>query len=279
MPTSPIDGGVVLLTGASAGIGAALAEQLAPRAAALILVARRVDRLEALAARLRAAHPKLVIDVQGVDLAEPAAAEPLVAACLARHGRLDVLINNAGMGDMGLFHEAEPQKLLQMMQINVVGLTLLTRATLPGMVARGSGAVLMVSSGFGLTWTPLFSSYIGTKHYVTGFTESLRVELAGLGVRVGQLCPGPVATEFEAVAGNPTGQSVPPWIELSAAQAARAGLAVIDHDRAMMVPGMAAGLAISAGRLTPRWALRLLYGALAPVIRRQLKRAPSPSAN
>jgi short-subunit dehydrogenase len=271
---SPIDGGVVLLTGASSGIGAALAEQLAPRAAVLVLVARRVDRLDALAARLRARHPTLVVDVQGVDLGEASAAAPLVAGCEARHGRLDVLINNAGMGQMGLFHEGDPDKLLQMLQINVVGLTLLTRAALPGMVQRGSGAVLMVSSGFGLTWTPLFAAYIGTKHHVTGFTEALRSELRGLGVRVGQLCPGPVATEFEAVAGNPTGEKVPPWVELSAEAAAAAGIAVIDGDRAMAVPGLVAHLAILSGRLSPRWLLRLLYGAMAPGLRARIAQAP-----
>jgi short-subunit dehydrogenase len=161
-----------------------------------------------------------------------------------------------------------------MLQINVVGLTLLTRAALPGMVQRGSGAVLMVSSGFGLTWTPLFAAYIGTKHHVTGFTEALRSELRGLGVRVGQLCPGPVATEFEAVAGNPTGEKVPPWVELSAEAAAAAGIAVIDGDRAMAVPGLVAHLAILSGRLSPRWLLRLLYGAMAPGLRARIAQAP-----
>lgn len=278
--SSPIDGGVVLLTGASSGIGAALAAQLAPRAQALVLVARRAERLEALSAALRQRHPGLVVDVQSVDLAVAEAVAPLVAGVEARHGRIDVLINNAGMGQIGLLHTSDPKQLQQMLQINVVGLTLLTRAALPGMVRRGRGAVLMVSSGFGLTWSPLFAAYVGTKHHVTALTEALRVELRGLGVRVGQLCPGPVATEFEAVAGNPTGDKVPAWIELSAEAAAAAGIQAIDHDRALVVPGLAARLAIGAGRLAPRWLLRLLYGALAPALRaRVAARAPAGSTS
>jgi short-subunit dehydrogenase len=264
---SPIDDGVVLLTGASSGIGAAMAAQLAPRARALVLVARRADRLEALAAGLRAAHPRLEVDVEGVDLTDPAAPRALVARALHRHGRLDVLINNAGMGDIGLLHECPEDKLLQMLQTNVVGLTLLTRAALGPMLAAGRGAVLQVSSGFGLTWAPFFSAYVGTKHHVSAMTEALRAELAGSGLRIVQLCPGPVATEFEQVAGNPTGQRVPAFIELSAAACAAAGIRAIDRDRAVVLPGLVAALGIWAGAQAPRWLLRAVYGLAGRALR------------
>lgn len=273
---SPIDGGVVLLTGASSGIGAALAEQLAPRARALVLVARRAERLHALADRLRAAHPQLEVDVQAVDLTDPAAPSALVAQALARWGRLDVLINNAGLGDVGMLQDCPEHKLLSMLQTNVVAVTLLTRAALGPMLAAGRGAILQVSSGFGLTWMPFFSAYVGTKHHVTAMTESLRAEVAGRGLRVVQLCPGPVATEFEQVAGNPTGQRVPAAVELSAQACAAAGLRAIDRDQAVAVPGLLAALGIWAGAATPRWLLRPAYALLARATRARFSAPAAP---
>ncbi len=267
---SALDGGVVLITGASSGIGAAFAELLAPRAARLVLVARREARLVALAESLMGKYPNLKVHVEAVDLADPVAGRALIERVEAAPGGLDVLINNAGMGDIGLFASSDPHKLENMLAVNVVGLTALTRAALPGMLARKRGAILFVSSGFGLTWMPFFSAYVGTKHYVTALAESLRAEIAGQGVSIVQLCPGPVATEFEAVAGNPTGQKVPGFIELSASEAAAAGIGAIDHDRALVVPGVWAELAILAGRVSPRAVLRLFYGLLSRFVRPRL---------
>lgn len=267
---SALDGGVVLITGASSGIGAAFAELLAPRAARLVLVARREARLVALAESLMGKYPNLKVHVEAVDLADPVAGRALIERVEAAPGGLDVLINNAGMGDIGLFASSDPHKLENMLAVNVVGLTALTRAALPGMLARKRGAILFVSSGFGLTWMPFFSAYVGTKHYVTALAESLRAEIAGQGVSIVQLCPGPVATEFEAVAGNPTGQKVPGFIELSASEAAAAGIGAIDHDRALVVPGFWAELAILAGRVSPRAVLRLFYGLLSRFVRPRL---------
>jgi len=266
----PIDAGVVLLTGASSGIGEAMARLLAPRCAVLVLVARRTERLELLAGSLRALAPALVVEVSPCDLGQPQAVAQLAAGVQARHGRVDVLINNAGMGDIGLFEVAAPDKLLAMLQVNVIGLTVLTRALLPGMVARGRGGVLNISSGFGLSWIPGAAAYAGSKHYVTAMSEALRCELSGTGVVLTQVCPGPVATEFEAIAGNPTGQQVPGFLELSADACARQGLAAFDAGRAMVVPGFWAWLLVSMGRLSPAWVLRPLYGLLGRLARRRL---------
>ncbi|MCA9539859.1 MAG: SDR family NAD(P)-dependent oxidoreductase [Myxococcales bacterium] len=266
---APLDG-IVLLTGASSGIGMAMARQLAGRSQVLVLVARRVERLEALAAELRAAHPKTTVDVRPADLGDTEAARTLAAAVEADHGRIDALINNAGLGQIGFFEQTDPRQLELMLKVNVIGLSALTRAVLPGMLQRRHGGILNVSSGFGLTWLPMFSAYVGTKHYVTAFTECLRAELRGTGVSACQLCPGPVATEFEEVADNKTGQKTPTWAEISAEKCAAVGLRGFDGNRALTIPGLVAWLAITAGRLTPRPLARFIFSLAARNMRNKL---------
>lgn len=266
----PLDDSRILVTGASSGIGVALARQLAPSARVLVLVARRGDRLQDLATDLRTARPALTVEVESCDLADGAARAALVEAITARHGGLDILVNCAGLGDIALLEQSDPAKLELMLQVNVVALTMLTRAFLPGMVAQGRGGILNISSGFGLTWMPVVAAYAGSKHYVTAFSESLRAELAGSGVVVTQSCPGPVATEFEAVAGNPTGQKVPGFVELTADQCAHASLRAFRRGRALVVPGFVAAILIHLGASSPRPVLRLLYGLLGRLARPRL---------
>lgn len=266
----PLDG-VIIVTGASAGIGEAFARQLAPTASALILVARRKARLEALAAELTAAQSGLIVDVMPCDLTDPGAARALVAEVVTRHGRVDVLVNNAGMGDIGPFETCDPDKLERMLGVNVMGFTAMARAVVPALVARKRGAILNVSSGFGMVTMPMFAAYAASKHYVTAFTEALRAELAHHHIAVTQLCPGPVATEFEAVAGNPFGTSVPSFVELTAEQCARTGLRGLRRNKAMVVPGFWAWLGISIGRLTPPPIYRLYMRLMGAAMRRQMK--------
>ncbi|MEC7946877.1 MAG: SDR family oxidoreductase [Myxococcota bacterium] len=269
---------VSLVTGASSGIGREIARELAPMSRALVLVARRVERLEALANELRTAHPALVVDVRPCDLGEMAAVDELATWIEATHDRIDVLVNNAGVGQIGLFEASDIDQLDGMLRVNVLGLTRLTRHMLPGMVTRRRGAVLMVSSGFGLTWMPFFSAYVGSKHYVTAFSESLRTELSGTGVTITQLCPGPVATEFEQVAGNPTDQHVPAFIELSPQACARAGVRGLAAGRAMVIPGFFARIGITAGAMAPRWLLRLLYTLGGRLMRSRMAPARDPQS-
>lgn len=200
-----LDDGCVLITGASSGIGEALARQLAGRARRLVLVARREERLRALAEELRRERSGLEVEVRRCDLSDRGARERLLDALEGGPG-IDVLINNAGFGDQSLFERARWDKLERMVALNVTALTHLCHRLVPPMVAQGRGGVLNLSSGFGLSWLPGLAVYIGTKHYVTGFTESLRAELATTGVVVTQVCPGPVITEFHDAAENTTGQ-------------------------------------------------------------------------
>ena len=264
----PIDDGVVLLTGASSGIGAAIARELAPRARAIVLVARRADRLEALAAELRPGA-RGVVEVRPCDLTDAAALAALVDGIEADIGPVDVLVNNAGLGDFGLLERAQWDKLRWMLDVNVTALTYRTWRVLPGMVARGRGGILQISSGFGLTFMPLFSAYVGTKHYVTALTDSLRAELSGTGVVVTQVCPGPVATEFEQVAAGGQDLAVPGAMQISAARCAREAVRAFSRGRALVVPGWLAWVGISLGRLTPRWVLRLIYAPVGRVMRRR----------
>lgn len=269
--SSPIEG-VIIVTGASSGIGAEFARQLARRAEVLVLVARRKARLDALAEELRAAHGGLTVAVSPCDLSQSESARDLVAEVVTRFGRIDVLINNAGMGDIGPLAQAEPDKIDRMLGVNVIGFTAMARAVVPAMVARRRGAILNVSSGFGLVTMPMFSAYVATKHYVNGFSESLRAELDRYDISVSQLCPGPVATEFEAVAENPFGMSTPGFMEISASHCARVGVRGLERNKALVIPGLGAWLMINLGRLTPPPIKRLFDRLTARAMYRRLQK-------
>jgi uncharacterized protein len=264
---SAIDGGTVVVTGASSGIGREIARQLAPRAAKLVLVARRVERLEALATELRATRKDLEVVLLPCDLGDRAATLGLVETLREREIDVDVLVNNAGVGDMGMFDRASLDKTLAMIELNVVSLTILTHAVLPKMVARGKGGILNISSGFGMSIMPGFAAYIATKHYVSGLSEALVADLAGTGVTMTQVCPGPVATEFEENLGNFTGQKAPGLVEITADRCARAAVRGFDRGRALVVPGIIMSVVLWINHWSPRFSRRLFARLLGRVLR------------
>ncbi|WP_437953836.1 SDR family NAD(P)-dependent oxidoreductase [Sorangium sp. So ce296] len=276
---SPIDSGVVLITGASSGIGRALAREVAGRARALVLVARRRDRLEALRAELAAARPGLAVLVFGCDVTDRAAVDAMLLAVAAEVGGVDVLVNNAGFGDLSLFDLSAWSRTEQMIALNVTSLAYLTHRLVGPMVSRGRGVIANVSSGFGLTFGPGMAAYIGTKHFVTSFTEGLRLDLAGTGVRVTQVCPGPVQTEFTEMAGNFTGLEPPLLLSISPERCARSLVRAVDRGRALVVPGVVAWFVVYLGALCPRWLLRLVYRPIARMLRKKqlaVRGAPAP---
>jgi short-subunit dehydrogenase len=266
---SAIDGGVVLVTGASSGIGLAIARLVAPRAKGLVLVARRAERLEELRVELAKAHGALRVEVIACDLSVREQTKNLIAEVAARKLDVDVLVNNAGVGLMGSFDRADPERVLAMIELNVASLTLLTSAFLPAMVRRGRGGVLNVSSGFGLAVLPSFAAYIGTKHFVTGFTEALAADLAGTPIVFTQVCPGPVATEFEQRIGNYTGMKTPSFVEISAERCARAAIRGYDRGCALVIPGVIIRLALLVNAIAPRFLRRWFAWVLGRVARRK----------
>ncbi len=228
----------VLVTGASAGIGRALAVRLAPTAGRLVLVARRREALESLASELRARHPALTVDVVTCDLAEQQEVDALVARLGADLPAIDLLVANAGVGHDGLFERTDPAALRRIISVNVTATTELLRAVVPGMTKRRSGAVLVIGSGAGLTLMPLQAGYTASKHYVHALTQSLRAEVASAGVTVTEVCPGPVATEFDAVAGKPPATSgFGKALRMSADACAAAALAGLHRGAAVVYPG------------------------------------------
>jgi uncharacterized protein len=183
---------VVLITGASAGIGRELALEFGARAETLVLVARRLDRLEQLRADLLKRYPGLKVVVLAADLSEEGEIEVLLGRVTAQAGSVDVLVNNAGVGDAVLFDRSDWKRTRQVLRTNVTAVAQLTTALLPGMVERGRGGVLNIGSGAGLTVLPNAAAYVGSKHFINGFSEALRADLSRTGVSVTQVCPGPV---------------------------------------------------------------------------------------
>lgn len=266
----PIDGTVVL-TGASSGIGLEMARLFAQKAKKLILVARRKERLDQLAAEL---DDRCEVVVRPCDLADLDATAELARELDEQHGPIDVLVNNAGLGMVGLYEQADWKKVVLMNRVNVDALLLLTRELLPGMVERDRGGILFISSGFGLTVMPVMSAYVASKHYVTAFAESLRMELAGTQVVVTQVCPGPVDTEFEDVAGNPFGRQPPSLMKVTPAACAEAAVRGFERGRAMVVPGFVMKILMAASAMTPRFVFRIAYGLLGRQARRLLASDP-----
>jgi uncharacterized protein len=257
-----IDGCSALITGASVGIGLEFARQLAGRARSLILVARREQELSELRDELSQQYPNLTVHIRKTDVADLAQLKELMAWLDYEKIDVDLLINNAGLGDSGPFATSDPIRNEQMMLVNMVALTSLTRHLLPPMIARKRGAILNVSSSAGFLPIPGFAIYAATKAYVTSFSEALRAELHGTGVSVCALCPGPVHTEFQEVAKRPGGQRQdgPEFVHVSVEQVVRDALTGLEADRPLVIPGLAMKIIMLLVRITPmpilRWVSR-----------------------
>jgi short-subunit dehydrogenase len=245
----PEPGALAVVTGASSGIGAALARGLAARGHPLLLVARRLDRLEKLAAELRERHG-VEVEVRGCDLADRADRADL---CADLGGRpVAVLCNNAGFPTCGPLADGDPAREAAEVEVNVVAVHELTLAVLPGMLARRSGTILVTGSTAGEQPVPTAATYAGTKAFANAFTQSLHGELRGTGVTCTLLLPGPVRTEFAQVGGIP-GVEARRWFAWrSADRVAAAGLRGAGRGRRVVTPGLPAKAQAVLGRHTPR---------------------------
>ena len=256
-----LDGCSALITGASAGIGCEFARQLANRARTLVLVARREQRLNELSKELRKRNAQLDVHTRVIDLCDKNQIDDLIGWLGQNGSDIDFLINNAGLGDVGPFATSPPKRNDEMLQVNIVALTTLTRALLPQMISRKRGAILNVSSSAGFLPIPEFNVYAATKAYVTSFSESLRAEVRRHGIKVTALCPGPVPTEFQEKAQRPGGKpdSAPSIVYVPVEQVVRDALAAIEADKPLVIPGLVMKLGMFLVRITPMSILRLAW--------------------
>ena len=244
-----------LVTGASSGIGEELTRQLVAAGVPVVAVARREERLNALAAELGGVEV-LVADLTTLD------GQDAVAARIADEDHpVELVVNNAGFGTSGAFAELDVDRLTEEITVNVTALTRLTHAALAAMTTRGRGWLLNVSSFASFQPAPRLAVYAATKAYVTSLSESLHQEVAGAGVVVTALCPGLVHTEFQDVSNSGHYQAnLPGFVWLEVEEVATAALEGVAKGRALVVPGALYKPASWAVNVTPRWLRRVASG-------------------
>ncbi len=243
-------GSFALVTGASAGIGEAIARGLAHRKVPQLLVARSGEKLAALADELRSLSG-VAVEAIVLDLASEGAAERLVAATEGAGKPIGLLVNNAAFGFYGPQEEQELERTLRMIRLNVGTLVELTHRLVAPMCARGSGYVLDVASTAAFLPVPYMAVYAATKAFVLSYSQALHEELRGRGVVVTALCPGTTRTDFHRVAGLAPGTSNP-FPSLSAETVAEAGLRGLERGKAIVVPNFFDSAWIFTGRFVPR---------------------------
>ena len=251
--------GVALITGASAGLGVDFARQLSARGERLLLVARRKDRLDALAAELGNAR------VVAMDLSQAGAVEHLMADLASHDEHVDLLVNNAGFGLTGRFSALDGKRQREMIDLNCGALTELAHAVLPGMIERKRGRILNVASTAAFQPGPGMAVYFATKAFVLSFSEALHEEVKKDGIIVTALCPGPTATEFGEVAGfRPAGRSAKLFVDMAAdsASVVRSGLEGLNKGQAIVIPGLMNKATAQANRFFPRSWVRRIAGSI-----------------
>jgi short-subunit dehydrogenase len=242
----------VVVTGASAGIGAELARRLAQRSYNLVLVARRAERLHELAEDLRLTHG-IHADVETCDLTDAGARHDLVARLQAGEREVAGVCNNAGFGTVSTLLASDLEREQQVVRLNVEAVHHLTGAFLEPMVQRGAGAILNVASTAAFQPLPGFATYAASKAFVQSFSEAVHEELSGTGVSVTCLCPGFTHTEFpgNAEAGDAAG-SIPEFLWMEAPAVARAGIDAMVAGRRTAIPGLKNRASMLGGRMAPR---------------------------
>jgi short-subunit dehydrogenase len=242
-----------LVTGASSGIGRAMAEQLAAAGVPTGVVARRGDRLADLASQ----HPDAGIEPLVADLSTPDGVAAVVARLTDAARPIDLLVNNAGFGHANAFTALAPDELDAEIRLNISAVVALTRAAVEPMAARKRGWVLNTSSVAGFQPGPNLAVYAATKSFVTAFSESLHEELRSAGIVVTALCPGLTKTEFQSVSGSDAyAGGYPDVVWTSAEDVARAGLAACARGRAMVVPGAVNKVLVTSTHFVPRSLVR-----------------------
>ena len=248
----PSVGGTALITGASSGIGAAIAAELAKRGHNVTLVARREERLRSLATELSDRHG---VEAAALvcDLIDPEDRDRLAGEVHGLGRSVEILVNNAGFGMRGHFLSNDPGRMVAMVRLNVEAVVDLTSRYLPGMAERGRGAIFNVASVAAFQPMPTSSTYAASKAFVLSFSEALHTEQRGSGVTVTAVCPGPVKTEFTDAAGM-TGieEETPELFWMSAEEIARHAVEGVDQGKRVVVPGTLNRAQSLVGQHTPR---------------------------
>jgi len=244
-----------LVTGASSGIGESMAQLLAQAGIPTVVVARRKERLQELADRFQS------VEVLVADLGTRKGVGAVVARITDDARPIDLVVNNAGFGTSGSFHELDADRLDAEVQLNIAALTRVSRAALGQMVPRGRGYLLNVSSVASFQPAPKLAVYAATKAYVTSLSESLHEEVRGTGVHVTALCPGLTRTEFQSVSSTESyATQYPSFAWLEAAEVAQAGLDDVAKGRALSIPGALYKGMVAASGLAPRSIARRITG-------------------
>jgi uncharacterized protein len=248
---APDPAATCLVTGASSGIGAAIARELAARGHGVTLVARRRERLQAHAGELARTYP-VRVETLPCDLADAEARSALADRVAALGLQVDVLVNCAGLGTYGPFVELDPSREIEQVRVMCEAVVGLCGAFVPALAARRSGAVLIVSSSLGLQPAARYATYGAAKAFGLAFGESLHTELRHSNVAVTTLCPGPVATDFFSVNGPQPAQAFPRLLWQRPDAVARAAIDGLAHNRRVVIPGTAMRALMASGRLAPR---------------------------
>jgi short-subunit dehydrogenase len=262
---APASGRVAVVTGASRGIGAEIARELARRGHELVLVARSAEQLKAVADGVHTTS-----HVVPADLLDAEARAGLLGELESRGLTPQILVNNAGFSTMGPVHKSDPQVERNMLELDVVALADLCSRFLPGMVERGSGAVLNVASTAAFQPLPGQAGYGAAKAFVLSYTRSLAAELHGTGVRATVLCPGPVETDFGATAGftpSEEKESLPTIMWVPAPEVARAAVSGMDQGKVVVIPGAANKAGAALATMAPKRVLASILARRHPGLR------------
>jgi len=271
-----LKGTTILITGASSGMGNEIAKQLAVSARQIILVARNTKKLDVLASELNTINPALEVYTKPCDLADNNQLASLITSIKQEQARqqledINILINGAGTVQIGFLNETDFNDIENIIKINVLALSALTHAFLPTMIKNNSGGILNFSSFFGLRILPAYAAYAGSKHFVTGFSDTLRAETAGTNVVISTVYPGPVHSPFWNVE-NAGIYSPPGFLFISLKHCVTKTLKGFKKGKARIIPGLRIKLLVAFLNVSPEPIVRLVNSVISRFMQSKRKK-------
>ncbi len=265
----------ILVTGASSGMGNEIAKQMAGDARQIILVARNEKKLDKLASELNIINPALEVYIKPCDLADKTQLAALIIHIKQELHDIDILINSAGIAQIGFLNETDFHDIENLVKVNVLALSALSHAFLPAMIKNGKGGILNFSSFFGLKILPAYAAYAGSKHFVTGFSDTLRAETAGTGVVVSTVYPGPVHSPFWQT-NNADIYSPPAFLFLSIEKCVKQTLNGFKRGKARIIPGLRIKLLVAFLDVSPEPIVRVVNAGISRLMRAKRNKTTAP---